>query len=51
MSPFDNLLEMSLFFYVVQTRAINDMVHEDITLFQEIWDKQMKNKGKFHLWT
>jgi hypothetical protein len=37
MSPLDNLSKMSLFF-VVQIRAVEDMVHKDIALFQEIWE-------------
>jgi hypothetical protein len=37
MSPLDNLSKMSLFF-VVQIKAIEDMVCEDIVLFQDIWE-------------
>ncbi len=37
MSPSDNLSKMSLFFVVVQIRAIEDMVHKNIALLQEIW--------------
>jgi hypothetical protein len=33
MSPSNNLFEMSLFFFVIQIRTIEDMVFEDITLF------------------
>ncbi len=39
MSPSDNLSKMSLFFAIVHIRAIKDMVHEDITLFQEICEQ------------
>jgi hypothetical protein len=35
MSPSDNLFEMSSFFTIVHIRAIEDMVHEDTTLFQK----------------
>jgi hypothetical protein len=38
MSPLDNLSEMSLFFIDVQIRVVEDMVREDIVLFQEIWE-------------
>jgi len=38
MSPLDNLSKMSLFFIVVQIKVVEDMVCEDIGLFQEIWE-------------
>jgi hypothetical protein len=31
--------------------VIEDMVCEDIAFFQEIGNKQMRNKGKLHFWT
>jgi hypothetical protein len=37
-SPLDNLSKMSLFFIVVHIRVVEDMVHEDIALFQENWE-------------
>jgi len=39
MSPSDNLSKMSLFFVVVQIRAVENMVRKDIALFQEIWEQ------------
>ncbi len=40
MSPSNNLSKMSLFFIVVLTKVVEDMVHKDIALFQEIWEQK-----------
>jgi hypothetical protein len=39
MSPSGNLSKMSLFFTTIQIRLVKDMVHNDIALFQEIWEQ------------
>ncbi len=39
MSPSNNLSKMSLFFIVVQTKVVSDMLREDIALCQEIWEQ------------
>jgi hypothetical protein len=39
MSPSDNMAKMSLFFIVVQIKAIEDIMCQDIALFQEIWEQ------------
>jgi hypothetical protein len=39
MSTLDNMPKMPLFFAYVQIRAIKDMVHENVALFQEIWEQ------------
>jgi hypothetical protein len=38
MSTPDNLSEMSFFFASIQIRVIEDMVCEDIVIFQDIWE-------------
>jgi hypothetical protein len=49
MSPLDNLFEMSLFFAIVHIRAVENMVHEDIALFQEIWQQTDEEQGEASL--
>ncbi len=39
MSPSDNMAKMSLFFIVVQIKAIEDIMCQDIALFQKIWEQ------------
>jgi len=38
MSTLDNLFEISFLFASIQIRAIEDMVHEYIAIFQDIWE-------------
>jgi hypothetical protein len=49
MSPLNNLSEMSLSFTTIHIRAIKDMVHEVITLFQEIWQQIDGEQGEASL--
>jgi DNA-binding MltR family transcriptional regulator len=52
MSPSNNMFEMSLFFTIVYIKAIEDMVCEDIALFQEIWeqtDEEQKEASFFDI--
>jgi hypothetical protein len=37
---------MSLFFVVVLTKVVEDMVHKDIALFQEIWEQTDEEQGE-----
>jgi hypothetical protein len=39
MSTLDILPKMSLLFAYVHIKAIKDMVHENVALFQEIWEQ------------
>jgi hypothetical protein len=49
MSPSDNLFEMFFFFAYVQITAIEDMVREDIALFQEIWEQKFDKQKEASL--
>jgi len=49
MSPLDNLFEMSLFFTIIHIRVIEDMVREDIALFQKIWEQTNEEQGEVSL--
>jgi hypothetical protein len=49
MSPSNNLSEMSFIFTVVHIKVIEDMVHEDIALFQEIWEQTDEEQGEASL--
>jgi hypothetical protein len=49
MSTLDNLPKMPLFFAYVQIRAIKDMVHENVALFQEIWERTNEKQGEASL--
>jgi len=42
----DSLSEMSLLFASVQIRAIEDMVHEDVVIFQNIWEVTNQEQGQ-----
>ncbi len=48
-SPSYNLFKMSLFLTTIQIRVVKDMVHEDIALFQEIWEQTYEEQGEVSL--
>ncbi len=40
---------MSFIFTIVHIKVIEDMVHEDIALFQEIWEQTDEEQGEASL--
>jgi hypothetical protein len=49
MSPSNNLSEMSFIFIIVHIKVIEYMVHEDIALFQKIWEQTDEEQGEASL--
>ncbi len=48
MSTLDNLFEMSFFFALVQIKAIEDMVRENVVIFQNIWEVTNQKNVNVH---
>ncbi len=46
MSPSNDLSKTSLSFTTIQIKAIEDMVGEDVTLFQEFWQQIDEEQGE-----
>jgi len=49
MSTLDILPKMSFVFAYVHIKAIKDMVHDNVALFQEIWEQTYEKQGEASL--